>query len=142
VLIEYLLARGVRGVYGFSGEEYAAPPLLSPRDFHEFATQPEREILDLIHCHGCLVHVHCHGPMDAILEDFVEMGADCLHPIEAPPLGDMPLAEAKRRIGGQVCLEGNIQIGDIYHTSQLSPKTVANYLAMIETCLELGHYGG
>jgi len=173
-LIEYLLARGVRGVYGFSGEEYAAPPLLSPRDFHEFVTQPEREIFDLIHRHGCLVHVHCHGPMNAILEDFVEMGADCLHPIEAPPLGDMPLAEAKRRVGRQVCLEGNIQIGDIYageteeikamvakaiedaaegggfilcptaspHTPQLSPKTVANYLAMIETCLELGHYGG
>jgi hypothetical protein len=163
-LISYLLESGVRGVYGFSGEEYASPPLLSPRDFHEFVTVPEKELFDLIHRYGSLVHVHCHGPMDAILEDFVEMGVDCLHPIEAPPLGDMPLREAKRRIGGRVCLEGNIQIGDLYveetdriremveraiedaaegggfilcptaspHTPELSPRTVANYLAMIE----------
>lgn len=110
----HLLERGVRGVYGFSGEEYAGPPLLPPRDFRDFVTDPERELFALIHRHGSLVHVHCHGPMDAILEDFVQMGADCLHPIEAPPMGDMPLCDAKKRIGEHVCLEGNVQIGDLY----------------------------
>jgi hypothetical protein len=49
-----------------------------------------------------------------VLEDFVEMGTDCLHPMEAPPWGDVPLAEAKRRIGRDICLEGNLQMGDIY----------------------------
>jgi len=29
-------------------------------------------------------------------------------------MGDVPLAEAKRRIGDKVCLEGNVQIGDVY----------------------------
>lgn len=61
-----------------------------------------------------LVHVRCHGPLNAVLEEFVVMGANCLHPVEPPPLGDVPLQEAKRRIGISLCLEGNIQIGDLY----------------------------
>lgn len=112
--LQYLLEKGVRGVYGTAGHEYAGPLLLAPRDFHEFVTRPEAEIGDLLHRHDCLLHVHCHGPLQPILEDFVTLGADCLHPIEAPPMGDMSLAEAKQRIGSQVCLEGNIQIGDLY----------------------------
>ena len=60
------------------------------------------------------MHIHCHGPLSAVLEDFIEIGANCLHPLEAPPMGDVTLAEAKRRIGHAICLEGNLQIGDIY----------------------------
>jgi uroporphyrinogen-III decarboxylase len=76
--------------------------------------------------------------------------------------------DAKRRIGDRVCLEGNIQIGDLYHdptdvlvekvqrtidtgapgggfilcptasphTAELTPQTVKNYLAMIETAVQ------
>lgn len=119
-VIEHLLDQGVGGVYGFLGEEYATPPLHSPRDFHEFVTEPEKELFALIHARGGLVHVHCHGPLNAVLEEFVVMGANCLHPVEAPPLGDVPLREAKRRIGVSVCLEGNVQIGDLY---AMEPET-------------------
>jgi uroporphyrinogen-III decarboxylase len=28
-------------------------------------------------------------------------------------MGDITLAEAKRRVGGRICLAGNIQIGDV-----------------------------
>lgn len=112
--VEHQTSNGVDGVYAFYGAEYCGPPLMSPRDFRDFVTGPCKRIFDAIHDAGCLVHVHCHGPLQGILEDFAEMGVDCLHPIEAPPLGDMPLAEAKQRIGDRVCLEGNIQIGDLY----------------------------
>jgi len=113
-LLEYLLGQGVTGVYGILGEEYAGPPLMSPKDFRSWVTLCESGLAARIHRHGGLLHIHCHGPMQAILEEFVEIGADCLHPIEAPPLGDMPLQEAKKRVGKQICLEGNIQVGDLY----------------------------
>lgn len=113
-LVSYLLESGVRGVYGFSGEEYVAPPLHSPSDFREFVALPEKRIFDLIHSHGSLVHVHCHGRLRSVLDMFVEMGVDCLHPVEPPPLGDLTLREAKERLKGKVCVEGNVQIGDIY----------------------------
>lgn len=136
VVIERLLAQGVRGVYGFLGEEYATPPLQSPRDFHEFVTEPEQELFALIRAHGGLIHVHCHGPMNAVLEEFVAMGANCLHPVEPPPLGDMPLKEAKRRIGSSVCLEGNVQIGDLY---AMEPDT---FRETVEETVTIGRTGG
>jgi uroporphyrinogen-III decarboxylase len=36
------------------------------------------------------------------------LGIDALDPLEAPPWGDCDLGAAKRRIGGQVCLVGNL----------------------------------
>lgn len=111
--VEAMIAAGVGPVFSMLGEEYVTPPLHGARDFGEFCVQPEREIIRRLREAGKILHVHCHGPLDAVLEDFREI-CDVLHPIEAPPLGDVELADAKRRIGGQVCLEGNIQIGDIY----------------------------
>jgi uroporphyrinogen-III decarboxylase len=108
------LAAGIGPAYCMLGEEYITPPLHSAKDFREFCVEPEKEISRRIHDAGCILHTHCHGPLDAILEDFVELGSDVLHPVEAPPLGNVTIEDAKRRIGGQICIEGNIQIGDIY----------------------------
>jgi len=113
-LLEHLIAAGVGPCYAMSGEEYVTPPLHSPRDFGEFVVEPEQELAAAIHRAGHLLHIHCHGPLSNVLEEFVTIGADCLHPLEAPPMGDVTLADAKRRIGDRICLEGNIQIGDIY----------------------------
>jgi hypothetical protein len=113
-LVEYLVSQGVGPCYAMNGEEYVTPPLHSPRDFREFVVEPEQELAAAIHRRGHLLHIHCHGPLSNVLEDFVTLGVDCLHPLEAPPLGDVTFAEAKRRIGARVCLEGNIQIGDLY----------------------------
>jgi uroporphyrinogen-III decarboxylase len=163
-LVKDLLAAGVGPVFGSAGQEYAVPPLMSPADFREFCTLMEAPIGEAIHEAGGLLRVHCHGAMSDVLEDFVTIGCNCLHPIEPPPMGDMELAEAKRRVGHRICLEGNLQIGDLYaapteevvaktraaireggprgfilcptasaHTEVLSDRTVANYLAMIET---------
>jgi hypothetical protein len=113
-LVRYLLDRGVGPFFAWAGPELALPPIHSPRDFNEFVVAYDRRLTELIHSRGGLVHVHSHGSLGDILEGFAEMGTDCLHPIEAPPWGDVPLVEAKRRIGGRVCLEGNVQIGDIF----------------------------
>lgn len=109
-----ILSTGVDAVFGFVGAEYCVPPLMPPHLFRDWVTEPMRRITERIHAGGCLVHVHSHGPLDAVLEQFAEMGGDVLHPIEAPPMGDVTLRDAKRRIGDRVCLEGNIQIGDLF----------------------------
>lgn len=112
--VDYLLAHGVGPCFAMLGEEYVTPPLHSARDFRAFAVEPEREIGQRLREADRLLHIHCHGPLHAVLDDFTEIGANCLHPLEAPPMGDVPLEEAKRRLGDRVCLEGNLQIGDIY----------------------------
>lgn len=111
--LDAMVAAGVGPVFATLGQEYITPPLHGPQDFREFCLGPEQPLIDRIHEAGGILHVHCHGPLGAVLDEFPRI-ADVLHPIEAPPMGDVPLAEAKRRIGGKVCLEGNVQIGDVY----------------------------
>ena len=111
--VDAIIAAGVGPVFATLGQEFVTPPLHGPRDFREFCLKPERHIIEKIHRAGRILHVHCHGPLDAVLDEFADI-ADVLHPLEAPPLGDVPLADAKARIGDRVCLEGNIQIGDVY----------------------------
>ena len=126
-LVEHLLSAGVGPVFRTSGQEFAVPPLMSPQDFRDFCIEPEVPIHGAIHEAGGLVHIHCHGPMDKVLEGFLDIGVDCLHPIEPPPMGDVELAEAKRRVGHRICLEGNLQIGDLYAapTGEVTSKTLA-----------------
>ncbi len=113
-IVDRQIAAGVGPVFCMLGEEYITPPLHSAADFREFCVEPEKEITRRIHDAGCILHTHCHGPLDDILEDFIELGSDVLHPVEGPPLGNVTIVDAKRRLAGHVCIEGNIQIGDIY----------------------------
>ena len=113
-LVSYLLEGGVGPVFRTLGQEYAVPPLMSPADFEEFCVRVEAPIGEAIHAAGGLLHVHCHGPMSQVLEGFIDIGANCLHPVEPPPMGDVTLREAKARVGRHICIEGNIQIGDVY----------------------------
>lgn len=42
------------------------------------------------------------------------MGVDCLNTLEPPPMGDISLHEACRRVGDKIVLEGNIEKGELY----------------------------
>ena len=113
-VLGYLLARGVGPYFAISGQEYVAPPLHGPRDFWDFNVAFDRRILGRIRDAGGLVHVHCHGRIRGVLAGFVEMGVNALHPVEAPPMGDVTAAEAKAVLRGKVCIEGNVQVGDLF----------------------------
>jgi len=112
--VRYLLSKGVGPFFSLSGEEYIVPPMHSPRDFREFNVRYDRPILDLIHEAGGRVHIHCHGSIRRVIHDFVDMGADVLHPFEPHPQGDITAAEAKAAARGRMSLEGNIQIDRMY----------------------------
>ena len=135
-LTKHYLAHDIGDCYGWVGPELCIPPLASPKDSREFVLAYDKRIIDLIHDAGKQVWVHCHGDMDPVLEDFVEMGVDCLNPIEPPPMGSLTLAEAKRRIAGKMSLDGGIQDGD-FHT--LEPKEMVR---MVEETVSMGKPGG
>jgi hypothetical protein len=71
------------------GQERVAPPLHGPLDFHDFNARYDKPIIDLIHEIGGRMHVHCHGSIKRVLNYFVDMQVDVLHPFEAPPMGDI-----------------------------------------------------
>jgi len=55
------------------------------------------------------VWIHCHGDMSTVLEGFMDMGTDCLNPIEPPPVGRITLKEAKAVCSGKMALEGGVE---------------------------------
>lgn len=115
--LEFLLANGVGPFFGMAGEEYLVPPLHGPKDFYDFNVKYDKPIIDRIHESGGRAHIHSHGSVKQVFQGFVDMGADVLHPLEAPPMGDITPAQAKQMAGGKLCLEGNIQIADMYDRS-------------------------
>ncbi|MBI3971794.1 MAG: hypothetical protein HY332_10945 [Chloroflexi bacterium] len=135
-LVRYLLERGVGPLFGDVGAEYAGPPVMSPRFFRALYVEPEARTAALLHAHGALLHVHCHGSVRQMLPDFAGIGVDVLHPLEEPPLGDTPLAVAKEMLRGRVCIEGNVQIGDVY---TMEP---AEFEATVRWTVETGAPGG
>jgi hypothetical protein len=115
--ITFLAKAGITASFGMAGQEYLVPPLHGWQDFNDFNVKYDKPIIDLIHELGGRVHVHCHGSLKRVFQGFLDMGADVLHPIEPPPMGDLPAAEAKRLAGGRICLEGNIQISRLYEVT-------------------------
>jgi len=111
--IDWVLSQGVGPLFGYVGPELCIPPLQSPADFEEWVVGPDRKLNDRIRSAGGIVLVHCHGRMGAVLEGFVRMHADALHPIEPPPMGDVTLVEAKHRVGRDLCIVGNVQEHEI-----------------------------
>ncbi len=132
--LNFVLDRGLGPYFAILGQEYLVPPLHGPRDFHDFNVRFDKPILDRIHDAGGRVHVHSHGAVRQVMDGFVELGADVLHPFEAPPLGDITPAEAKAAARGRITLEGNLQIGDMY---DCSPGEIrAQTEALIAACFD------
>ena len=115
--IKFLLDSGVGPFFGMLGEEYIVPPLHGPVDFRDFNTKYDKPIIDMVHEAGGWMHIHCHGSIKTVIQEFIDMGTDVLHPFEAPPQGDFLAREAKASVRGKICIEGNIQIHRMYEST-------------------------
>ncbi|MHB9133738.1 MAG: uroporphyrinogen decarboxylase family protein [Armatimonadota bacterium] len=115
--VRFLLDQGVGPYFSMAGEEYLVPPLHGARDFDDFNVRYDKPIIDLVHDAGGRVHIHSHGRIKAVMPGFLALGADVLHPFEAPPMGDITPAEVKALARGKICLEGNIQINRMYENT-------------------------
>jgi hypothetical protein len=66
--------------------------------------------------------------MGPVLERFVDMGVDCLNPMEPPPCASLTLAEAKQRVAGRMCLEGGVEDADFL---MLEPEAMVSVTAEV-----------
>ncbi len=132
--LKWLIARGVGPYFAFAGQEYLTPPLHGPRDFDDFNVRYDRPLFDLVHDAGGRVHVHCHGAVKRVMAGFLAESVDVLHPFEAPPMGDLTPAGAKAAARGRICLEGNIQIADMYGRTPAEVREQTE--ALIAACFD------
>jgi len=85
----------------------ASSTVISPRILEDFVVPFDAPLTALAHEAGQRVVYHTCGGMMPILEMIADMGPDAMETFTPPGIGgDTNLAEAKRRIGGHVCLIG------------------------------------
>ncbi len=113
-MLKFAISCGAGPYFATLGQERIVPPLHGPGDFRDFNARYDKPIFDLLHEAGWRAHVHCHGKISKVFADFVAIGCDVIHPVEAPPMGDLPAGEAKRIAAGKLCIEGNVQVADMY----------------------------
>ena len=104
-----------------AGPEIATPPLFPPHVFARFVTRYQKELVKIIKDGKQFSSIHCHGRVAEVFEDFIQMGADLLEPLEPPPQGDISLSEAVQRGRGRISLMGYLQDQDLY---TLSPSEI------------------
>lgn len=109
----YLLENNVGDVFFIVGAEFAGPPLVSPSKFNELCSRYVKGIVDLIREYGKWSIVHYHGNLYKVLQGFKHINPDGLHTIEAPPIGDCTITQAREVLGKDMVLIGNIQYDDL-----------------------------
>ncbi|OGV49626.1 MAG: hypothetical protein A2X49_04680 [Lentisphaerae bacterium GWF2_52_8] len=128
----YCLERNLSDLYFMVGSELAAPPLVGIDTFRKWIVPFSAELTRMIHSKNCKVIQHFHGQVKNILPYFLEIGADALHTIEAPPIGNCTMSEAYAATGGRMTLIGNIQYDDFCRWD--SAKIEAETLRLLEEC--------
>ena len=94
----------------------ASSTVISPKIFDAFIAPYDAPLIAAAHEAGQRIVYHTCGGMMPFLERLAGMGPDALETFTPPGMGgDTVLAEAKRRIGGKVCMIGGF---DQFHYFQ------------------------
>lgn len=111
---KFFLENNIGDVFFIVGSEFAGPPLVSPDKFNEMSARYVKGICDLIRAYGKKSIVHYHGNLLHVLPGMKEISADGLHTIEAPPIGNCTISQARAVLGDMVLI-GNVQYDDLVH---------------------------
>jgi uroporphyrinogen decarboxylase len=159
--------RGAQFVYTGDDLAWNKGPLMSPRHFRTLLYPGLRRVMHGFKELGLLVIKHTDGNLWPIIDMIVDSGIDCLDPID--PLAGMDLAEVKARFGQRIALKGNVDCASLmtYGTPEETAAAARlalrqgmpgggfilsssnsihsgvkpeNYLALVHTVHEFGHY--
>jgi uroporphyrinogen decarboxylase len=115
-LLQLLQERKLTYINSLKGAKYdiielgggdASTTVISPAIFNEFVAPYDEKLITSAHQNQQKIVYHTCGGMMPILEDIAAMGVDAMETFTPIDMGgDTNLAEAKRRIGGKVCIIG------------------------------------
>lgn len=116
-----ILMRFAQAVAGHAREQIAAgvdalnisapwsgQGFISRRLYREVLAPAQAVLVQACHDGGVPCYCHTCGAIDDRLELIVDTGFDGLECLDPPPLGNVELADAVRRIGGRAFIKGNI----------------------------------
>ncbi|MCX6546376.1 MAG: hypothetical protein NTV05_18445 [Acidobacteria bacterium] len=118
---------------------YAGGGFISPRDYRRFVLPAEGTIISAFReAHPDVpVYTHTCGQLGDRLELLEETGTRGIDTLDPPPIGDVDLADAKRRVGHRLFLKGNID--PVNTVLRGMPSECAD---AARRCLEIAMEGG
>ncbi len=119
------------------GDDYAndSALLMRPDMFRETVLPHLAKLVGHAKKLGLKVIKHSDGDLNAIVQDLVDTGIDCLDPIDER--GHMDMAALKQRYYGKVALKGNVDC-----VSTLVDQSIQDVRRATARCLLLGSKGG
>lgn len=131
--IQNLIDKGV-DKFVVAGSERLGGGLVNPKYFDKLVYRYDKEIVSLIHSIKGIVQIHMHGKVKDYLEKIIEMGFDCIEPIEQPPGGDLYLREARKIIRDRACILGNMD--DLQFLNSATEKEIS--IRTLKSILDAG----
>ena len=129
---EKLLPTGIDVLY--IGDASSSASLISPKHFEQFCLPAYQKFCRHFKDKDILMYIHVCGNSNPILEMLADTGVHAIEPLD--PLGDVSVADAKRRVGHRVALMGGV------NTLTLCRGTPEEVRAeSIQKCREGGPHG-
>lgn len=116
---------------------FAGGGFLSRDMYAEFVLPYERRLAEAVRTAGKPVYTHTCGNIGDRLDLMVATTIDGLDTLDPPPLGNTLLEDAKRDVGQQVFLKGNMNSVEL-----LAAKTEAQVAAEANRCLDAASQAG
>ena len=76
--------------------------------YKEFGAPYAKRVVEHVKKRGPWIFMHMCGYINDRLEEIVELGVDGVECFDPPPIGNVDLEDAVKRIGGKVFIKGNI----------------------------------
>ena len=116
---------------------FAGAGFISADAYREFVLPYESEIAQVIRARGVHIYTHTCGAVSDRLELMFDAGVSGIECLDPPPLGDVELADARRRTRRRGFIKGNID-----SVNTLLSGEPAKILADARHRLEVGKDGG
>jgi len=116
---------------------FAGGLFISRKMYAKFVLPYERRVTEAVRAEGVPVYTHTCGKIGDRLELMAETGTQGIDTLDPPPLGNVDLAEAKRRIGDWLFIKGNMN-----SVALLAYKTKEEVIAEATRCLRDSAPGG
>ncbi len=100
------------GVFMFNDMGYRKGLLFSPKTYRQVFKPSEKRIWDFFHSRDMKVLLHCCGNINELIPDLIEIGLDCLQPLEVK--SEMDLVQLKREYGHDLAFMGGIDVRAMY----------------------------
>jgi uroporphyrinogen-III decarboxylase len=109
--VTWAVAQAGRGIDAvLISSAFAGGGFISQDMYRRFVLPFERRVVDAVHdtCPGMPVYTHTCGKLNDRLELMLETHTDGIDTLDPPPLGNVELADAKKRIGDKLFIKGNL----------------------------------